>query len=105
MRLYCMLRVYLCGVHYCERGWGQRARAQVDVVGFHTYNHARHFLQACRRVLGLQYQAREGRVGVEKDGRDIMVSISHVGVKVGPRCCCCRRRRRRRAGTAPGHIT
>lgn len=74
-----------------------------DVVGFHTFNHARHFLTSCKRLLGLNFQsAQPGRMGVEtSDGRlvlwrpavpiygsclallsrDVMIAISHVGVE------------------------
>eukprot|EP01138_Halocafeteria_seosinensis_P014351 gb/GECG01014652.1/.p1 GENE.gb/GECG01014652.1/~~gb/GECG01014652.1/.p1 ORF type:complete len:1488 (+),score=191.88 gb/GECG01014652.1/:1-4464(+) len=54
-----------------------------NVVGFHTFNHARHFLQCCKRVLGLNFQSRQGgRIGLDYHGRDVMVAISHVGVDV-----------------------
>jgi trehalose-phosphatase len=52
-----------------------------NVVGFHTFNHARHFLQVCRRVLGLSLSARDGgHVGLDVAGRDVTLTISHVGV-------------------------
>lgn len=48
-----------------------------NVVGFHTFNHARHFLQCCKRVLGLNFQSRQGgRIGLDYHGRDVMVSDS-----------------------------
>jgi trehalose 6-phosphate synthase/phosphatase len=29
-----------------------------DVVGFHAFDHARHFLNGCKRMLGLTYHTR-----------------------------------------------
>ncbi len=55
---------------------------QADVIGFHTFNHARHFLQCCKRILGLNYASRGGRLGLDCRGRDVMVDITHMGVDV-----------------------
>lgn len=41
-----------------------------DLIGFHTYDYARHFLSSCTRVLGLPTMPN----GVEFDGR-----LAHVG--------------------------
>jgi trehalose-phosphatase len=58
-----------------------RGLLAADVVGFHTFNHARHFLQVCKRVLGITYSSRKGgRIGLDVGGRDVSVTISHVGV-------------------------
>ncbi|CAM9367247.1 unnamed protein product [Chrysoparadoxa australica] len=52
------------------------------VVGFHAFDHARHFLNACKRLLGLSYQSiKGGLIGVEHDRRTVMVVMSHVGVE------------------------
>lgn len=54
----------------------------VDVVGFHSFDHARHFLNACKRFLGLTYQSRRGgNLGVDYRGRNVMITISHVGIE------------------------
>jgi trehalose 6-phosphate synthase/phosphatase len=54
----------------------------VDVVGFHTFDHARHFLNACKRFLGLTYQSRSGvNLGVDYKGRNVVITISHVGIE------------------------
>jgi len=55
---------------------------QADVIGFHTFNHARHFLQCCKRILGLNYASRGGRLGLDCRGRDVVVDITHMGVDV-----------------------
>lgn len=53
-----------------------------SVVGFHAFDHARHFLNAGKRLLGLSYQSiKGGLIGVEYDGRTVMVVMSHVGVE------------------------
>lgn len=56
----------------------------VDVVGFHSFDHARHFLNACKRFLGLAYQSRRGgNLGVDYRGRNVVITISHVGIETG----------------------
>lgn len=55
---------------------------ECDVVGFHTFNYARHFLHACKRLLGLSFRSRRGgSLALDVDGRDVLVNISHVGVE------------------------
>ncbi len=38
-----------------------------DVIGFHAFDHARHFLNACKRILGLSYFNKSGCVGWSVD--------------------------------------
>ncbi len=53
-----------------------------SVVGFHAFDHARHFLTAGKRQLGLTYQSiKGGLIGVEYDGRTVMVVMSHAGIE------------------------
>ncbi|CAK4086637.1 unnamed protein product [Aphanomyces euteiches] len=54
-----------------------------DVVGFHTFDHARHFLNACKRFLGLTYRQSQSGVnlGVDYKGRNVVIAISHVGIE------------------------
>lgn len=33
-----------------------------DVIGFHAFDHARHFLNACKRILGVSYFNKSGCV-------------------------------------------
>lgn len=55
---------------------------ECDVVGFHTFNYARHFLHACKRLRGFSHRSRRGgSLAVDVDGRDVLVSTSHVGVE------------------------
>jgi trehalose 6-phosphate synthase/phosphatase len=53
-----------------------------DVVGFHAFDHARHFLNACKRIMGLSYETREGGlIGLDVHGRSVMVTMSHVSIE------------------------
>jgi len=47
-----------------------------DLIGFHTYDYARHFLNACRRLLSLEDQ--HGRILV--DGRLVLVDAYPMGI-------------------------
>jgi len=54
-----------------------------DVVGFHAFEHARHFLNACKRLLGMPSQTVQGGItGIAaEDGRTVMVVVRHVSVE------------------------
>ncbi|TMW59464.1 hypothetical protein Poli38472_004533 [Pythium oligandrum] len=59
-----------------------RGMLSADHIGFHLYEHARHFLTSCRRVLGLKYSAQPGGyIGIEYSGRMVMLTISHIGIE------------------------
>lgn len=47
------------------------------MVGFHTYDYARHFVTACSRILGLDTTP----AGVYYDGRFVPVSVFPVGIE------------------------
>jgi len=52
-----------------------------STIGFHTFNHGRHFLTACRRFLGAQSRsAAQGTLAVEHRDRRVLITISHLGV-------------------------
>ncbi|OAY62883.1 putative alpha,alpha-trehalose-phosphate synthase (UDP-forming) 9 [Ananas comosus] len=57
-----------------------RALLNADLVGFHTFDYARHFLSACSRLLGLAHQSNRGYLGIEYYGRTVTVKILPVGV-------------------------
>lgn len=57
-----------------------RALLNADVVGFHTFDYARHFLSCCRRVLGLEYESKRGYISVEYYGRTVNIKIMPVGI-------------------------
>jgi len=53
-----------------------------DVVGFHAFDHARHFLNASKRLMGLNYESKfGGLIGLQYRGRTVMVSTSHVSIE------------------------
>ena len=53
-----------------------------DVVGFHAFDHARHFLNAAKRILGLKYESLVGGlIGVRHRGTKVLVTVSNVSVE------------------------
>ncbi|XP_009768217.1 putative alpha,alpha-trehalose-phosphate synthase [UDP-forming] 7 [Nicotiana tabacum] len=54
-----------------------------DLVGFHTFDYARHFLSCCSRMLGLEYQSKRGYIGLEYFGRTVGIKIMPVGIHMG----------------------
>lgn len=52
-----------------------RALLNCDVIGFHTFDYARHFLSCCSRMLGLAYESQRGTLGIEYYGRKIGIKI------------------------------
>lgn len=52
-----------------------------DVVGFHNFTDARHFLSCSKRVLGLDHNSLEGGlIGVSYKGRTVVVTMSSVSI-------------------------
>eukprot|EP00249_Psilotum_nudum_P024224 c29125_g1_i7 orf=295-2883(-) len=60
-----------------------RALLNADVIGFHTFDYARHFLSCCRRTLGLEYESKRGYIGLEYYGRTVSIKIMPVGIHMG----------------------
>ncbi|XP_020587956.1 alpha,alpha-trehalose-phosphate synthase [UDP-forming] 5-like [Phalaenopsis equestris] len=60
-----------------------RALLNADLLGFHTYDYARHFLSCCSRLLGLDYESKRGYIRLDYYGRTVTVKILHVGVDMG----------------------
>jgi len=59
-----------------------RGMLNADLIGFHIFEYARHFLTSCKRMLGLDFEFQEGGfLGVRDHKRNVMVQISHVGVQ------------------------
>lgn len=50
------------------------------LLGFHLFDYARHFLSACVRLLNLEHEARRGSLGIDFEGRHVMIRVSHIGV-------------------------
>ncbi|XP_022147884.1 probable alpha,alpha-trehalose-phosphate synthase [UDP-forming] 7 [Momordica charantia] len=57
-----------------------KALLNSDIIGFHTFDYARHFLSCCSRMLGLEYQSKRGYLGLEYYGRTIGIKIMPVGI-------------------------
>nr|CAD1845044.1 unnamed protein product [Ananas comosus var. bracteatus] len=60
-----------------------RALLNADLIGFHTFDYARHFLSCCSRMLGLAYQSKRGYIGIEYYGRTVGIKILPVGIHMG----------------------
>lgn len=59
-----------------------RGMLHADVVGFHAFDHARHFLNANKRIMGLNYENLVGGlIGVSYQGRTVLVSMSNVSIE------------------------
>ncbi|GBF90542.1 trehalose-6-phosphate synthase phosphatase, partial [Raphidocelis subcapitata] len=57
-----------------------RSMLNADLIGFHTFDYARHFLSCCSRMLGLEHQTTRGSISVEYYGRNVGVKIMPTGV-------------------------
>lgn len=60
-----------------------KALLNADIIGFHTFDYARHFLSCCSRMLGLEYQSKRGYIGLEYFGRTVGIKIMPVGIHMG----------------------
>ncbi|KAL9450919.1 hypothetical protein AB3S75_012628 [Citrus x aurantiifolia] len=60
-----------------------RALLNADLIGFHTFDYARHFLSCCSRMLGVSYQSKRGYIGLEYFGRTVSIKILPVGIHIG----------------------
>ncbi|XP_018492898.2 probable alpha,alpha-trehalose-phosphate synthase [UDP-forming] 7 [Raphanus sativus] len=60
-----------------------RSLLNSDLIGFHTFDYARHFLACCSRMLGLEYQSKRGYIGLEYYGRTVGIKIMPVGIDMG----------------------
>lgn len=51
-----------------------------DLIGFHIFEYARHFLTSCKRMLGLDFEFQEGGfLGVRDHKRNVMVQARAAG--------------------------
>ncbi|KAJ7942858.1 Trehalose-6-phosphate synthase [Quillaja saponaria] len=60
-----------------------RALLNSDLIGFHTFDYARHFLSCCSRMLGLTYESKRGYISLEYYGRTVTIKILPVGIHMG----------------------
>lgn len=59
-----------------------RGLLNADLIGFHTFDYARHFLSCCSRMLGLNYESKRGYIGLEYFGRTVNIKILPAGVHI-----------------------
>ena len=53
-----------------------------DLIGFHLFEYARHFLASCKRLLGIDHHfSRGGYLLLDYYGRNIMIRIGHLGIQ------------------------
>ncbi|GER52088.1 trehalose phosphate synthase [Striga asiatica] len=60
-----------------------RSLLNCDLVGFQTFDYARHFLSCCSRMLGLDYQSKRGYIGLDYYGRTVSIRILPMGIHMG----------------------
>ncbi|XP_057541745.1 probable alpha,alpha-trehalose-phosphate synthase [UDP-forming] 9 [Amaranthus tricolor] len=60
-----------------------RGLLNCDLVGFHTFDYARHFLSCCSRMLGLDYASKRGHIGLDYFGRTVYIKILPIGIHLG----------------------
>jgi len=53
-----------------------------NIVGFHAFTYARHFLIACRRILGIEHKIENGFIFIESCNRKVMVKVDHGGIDI-----------------------
>ena len=61
-----------------------RGLLNADVVGFHTFDYARHFLSCTTRLLGLNHKTKQGALAIDYYGRAVRPRSARRGVNVGP---------------------
>ncbi|KAG9140478.1 hypothetical protein Leryth_016211 [Lithospermum erythrorhizon] len=54
-----------------------------DLIGFQTFDYARHFLSCCSRMLGLDYESKRGHIGLDYYGRSVFIKILPIGIHIG----------------------
>ncbi|KVI11741.1 Glycosyl transferase, family 20 [Cynara cardunculus var. scolymus] len=60
-----------------------QALLNCDLIGFHTFDYARHFLSCCSRMFGLDYKSKRGYIGLDYYGRTVSIKILPVGIHMG----------------------
>ena len=50
-----------------------RAVLKADLIGFHTYDYARHFVSACTRILGLEARASPFALPLQRPLLEVLV--------------------------------
>lgn len=60
-----------------------RGMLNADLIGFHVFEYARHFLTCCKRILGLEfdYHGNGGFLAVRDQKREVLVASTHMGIE------------------------
>ena len=58
-----------------------RSFLTADLVGFQSFDYARHFLSCCARQLGVEHEMDRGSIALKYFGRKVYVTISPTGVQ------------------------
>ncbi|PNH09141.1 putative alpha,alpha-trehalose-phosphate synthase [UDP-forming] 7 [Tetrabaena socialis] len=62
-----------------------RSLLNADLIGFHTFDYARHFLSCCSRMLGLEHETSRGSITIDYYGQFVGCSPSLSGaIRVNP---------------------
>ncbi|KAG1664974.1 hypothetical protein FOA52_001986 [Chlamydomonas sp. UWO 241] len=57
-----------------------RSLLNADLIGFHTFDYARHFLSCCSRMLGLEHETSRGSIAIDYHGRKVGLKIMPTGL-------------------------
>ncbi|KAH7444340.1 hypothetical protein KP509_02G074400 [Ceratopteris richardii] len=60
-----------------------RGLLNADLIGFQTFDYARHFLSCCSRMLGIHFKTQRGYIGLDYFGRTVGIKILPVGIHMG----------------------
>lgn len=53
-----------------------------DLIGFHLFDYARHFMTTCTRLLGVEYGwIKGGFLGLKFYGRNVLLKVGHLGIE------------------------
>ncbi|BAM39102.1 trehalose-6-phosphate synthase [Theileria orientalis strain Shintoku] len=59
-----------------------RSMLCADLIGFHFFEFAKHFLTSCKRILGLDYNfSTGGMIFIEYNGRQVMIRMNQVHIQ------------------------
>ena len=58
-----------------------RSLLNTDLIGFQSFDYARHFMSCCSRMIGLEAQTNRGAITVEYFGRKVNVEVMPTGVQ------------------------
>lgn len=59
-----------------------QSMVNADLVGFHAFDHARHFLNAAKRILGVKSATKQGgMLTLLVQEREVIVTMSHVSIE------------------------